>query len=99
VEYWRDALIPELNARKLAAVDAGDFVALEPAARLCKTLENGPAADVIRAFIRHRAADPQGAAEMITAGRERDTEARRVTWDVVFLLAAAAEREGLPHAE
>jgi hypothetical protein len=46
VEYWRDALIAELNARKIAMVDAGDFVALEPAARLCKTLENGPAADV-----------------------------------------------------
>jgi hypothetical protein len=26
-------LVPELNARKIATVDAGDLVALEPAAR------------------------------------------------------------------
>jgi hypothetical protein len=99
VEYWRDALIPELNARKLAAVDAGDFVALESAARLSNMLENGSAADIIRAFIRHRATDPQGAAALIAAGRQQHAETRRITWDIVFLLAAAAEPEGLPHAE
>ena len=58
VEYWRDALIPELNAQKIAAVEAGDDEALRRAASFCNLLENGSPTDLVRAFIRHRQTIP-----------------------------------------
>jgi hypothetical protein len=98
IEYWRDALIPALNVRKIAAVESGDDGTLARAARLCNILENGSAADFIRAFIRHRASDPNGVTALIATGRESDLETRRITWDVVSILALAAESEGSPDA-
>jgi hypothetical protein len=53
IGYWRRAFIPELNARKLTAVQVGDDEALGRAASLCNALKNGSPADTIREFIRH----------------------------------------------
>jgi hypothetical protein len=91
IANWRDVLIPELNARKLAAVEAGDFEALRPAAKLCRVLEHGTPADIARAYARHRAADPEGVTRLIAEGRKRHAEVRNVTWDAVIVLAMAED--------
>jgi hypothetical protein len=98
IAHWRDVLIPELNARKLAAVEAGDFKALGPAAKLCHVLECGSPEEIAREFIKHRARNPKDTERLITEGRERDLEAQRTTAECVLLLASAAEREGLDAA-
>jgi hypothetical protein len=89
IESWRNALTVELNARKLAAVDACDDEALARAASLCNLLENGSAGDIAREFIRHRASDPADVARLIAAARAHDLESEQITAEVVLLLAAA----------
>ena len=41
IVHWQAALVTELNARKIAALDADDDEALGRAAKLCNLLENG----------------------------------------------------------
>ena len=89
IKNWRDAAIHETNGHKLAAVQSGDDDSLARAASLCHLLENGSPADSIREFIRQRTKDPADVARLITAGRERDTEALRITDEVVRMLAAS----------
>jgi hypothetical protein len=98
IGFWRDALMPELNARKIAAVDAGDDQALARAALLCNVLEHGSPEDVVGEYGRHRAADPAEVTRFVALGRARNDEARRITADVVLLLARAAESEDLDDA-
>jgi hypothetical protein len=89
IESWRNALIPIMNARKLAAVRLGDDEALARSASLCNVLENGPPADLVREFIRHRASDPADVARLIAVAREHDLETERIAAAVVLVLAAA----------
>ncbi len=89
VEHWRSAFIPELNARKITAANAGDDDELERAALSCNVLENGSSEDIVREFIRQRAIDPASVARFIELGKERDVESQRITAEVVLLLAAA----------
>lgn len=94
VAFWRSALMPELNARKISALHAGDDDdALARAASMCHVLDNGSPADVIREFIRQREANPAEVRRLIAVGRERELEARRITAEVVLLLARVAARE------
>lgn len=90
IARWRDALTVELNARKLAAVEAEDDGALAHVASLCNVLENGAPEVIVRQFIRHQANAPADWARLIAAGQDREREARRIAAEVVFLLARAA---------
>lgn len=93
IAFWRDALIPELNALKIVAVETGDDIALARAASLCNLLENSSAADSAREYIRHRASAPVTVARLIATGRERDLEAQRIAAEAVLLLAAEELRD------
>jgi hypothetical protein len=92
---WRDAFAQDLNARKLAAMDAEDDESLARAASLCNRIENGSPEDVIREFFRHRGADPVDVARLIELGRTRERDARRATAEFVLLLARVSESESL----
>ena len=89
VAFWQGALILELNARKISAVDTGDDEALTRAASMCHLLENGASTDIIREFIRQRQTGPVDVSRLIALGRERNLESRRITAEVVLLLERA----------
>lgn len=95
IARWRDALTVELNARKLAAVRAGDDEALAHSASLCNSLENGSPERIVREFIRHRASHPAEVARLIAGGETWEREIRRIAAEVVLMLARAAELESL----
>jgi len=89
IEHWRTALAEQLNARKVATVEAGDFKALAPVARLCFVLECGTPEAVAREFFRYRRVNPEEAAVLIEAGRTGWEEARRLAAALVVVLARA----------
>lgn len=93
IEHWRVALAEELNACKVAAIEACDFGALAPVARLCCVLECGTPEAVAREFFGYRQANSEEAAVLIEAGRARWEESRRIAAVVVALLAHAAGSE------
>jgi hypothetical protein len=98
IAHWRYAFTAELNASKLAAAKADCDEALGRAASLCNVLENGSPQDIVREFIRHRANNPADVARLIAAGMKREQEARRITAEVVLLLARVAEWEDFRNA-
>lgn len=91
IAHWRRALISDLNARKGAALEAGDDDALAAAASLCNVLENGSTEDYAREFIQHRGTDSTGVTRLIAAGRQRELEDAGITAQAVRLIAAAEE--------
>jgi hypothetical protein len=93
IAYWRDALVPELNARKVSAVAAGDNEALGRAALLCNLLENGSAEDVVREFIRHRSSDPAEVERLIAEGCQHDREGQLIAAAVVLMLAKSVAED------
>lgn len=90
ITNWRAGLIPELNARKIAAVESGDDDALSRAASICNTLENGSPIDFAREFHGHRASDPADVERLIAIGQAYELEAQRIAAEAVLLLARAA---------
>jgi hypothetical protein len=93
IARWREGFTVELNARKLAAAQAGDNEALALAASHCNVLENGSPEAIVREFIRHRAGNPADSARFVAMGERRDHEARRITAEAVLQLVRAAELE------
>jgi hypothetical protein len=93
ITNWRAGLIPELNARKIAALKSGDDDALSWAASTCNTLENGSPADVAREFHGHRASDPANVERLIAIGQAYGLEAERIAAEAVLLLARAARED------
>ncbi len=98
IAHWRSAYAIELNARKLTAAKGANDEALGRAAALCNVIENSSPEAIVREFIRHRTNDPAEMARLVAKGRNDEQEARRVTAEVVLLLAQAVEREGFRYA-
>lgn len=88
IERWRDALILELDRRKLVAVETGEDEALTRAACLQYRLTNGQPEVIVREYLHARRTDPAEVARFIAAGREHQAESRRIASQVVLLLAA-----------
>jgi hypothetical protein len=81
------------------AIEAADDAALDHAASLCNLLENGSPTDIVREFIREREFAPGAVARLVEMGQQRDSEDRRITAEVVLLLARMAELEAPGNAK
>ena len=93
VAFWRSALVPELNVRKISSLHSGDDDALARTASMCHVLENGSLTDIIREFIRQRESDPAEVRRLMALGRERELEARRITAEAALVLAQAVAED------
>jgi hypothetical protein len=99
IEYWRGALIHELDQSKLAAAAANDIGALASAASLLCRLTNGPPAQSVSAYLSARHDDPTETARLIAAGRAQALAAERVAARLVLLLAAAQSTDDTAQRE